>query len=120
MLLQFLLIFWLSLLGVEGVGNGCTSRNVEELRQLRLEQLKTNILAQLGFTEPPQQPPPATQPPPQEQDNEIEHSYQQLVQDASTSEAKCTSGDFYAKPINSFIGVLSPAESQFHYQNKYN
>lgn len=94
--------------------NGCTvPHNVEELRQLRLEHLKTNILAQLGFTEPPMIPPPEeeTASTPQELDSDIVDSYNQLESDSFT-ESKCTSGDFFAKPINSFVGVLSPAEGK--------
>lgn len=91
----------------------CTaSHTPEELRQLRLEQLKQNILAQLGYTEPPVVPADAGPPPAAgDLDIGILDDYEELTSTtAASSEAKCISGDFYAKPINSFIGVLSPVE----------
>lgn len=89
--------------------NSCTSsHNVEELQQLRLEHLKTNILAQLGFTEPPELP-PEEEPTPGPTPDDIADSYNKL-ETYTDADAKCTSGDFFAKPVKSFVGVLSPAE----------
>ena len=92
----------------------CTSCNAthtpEEIRKLRLEQLKQNILAQMGYTEPPTVPADAGLPP--ALDGNILDDFEELTAAAATSEERCISGDFYAKPINSFIGVLSPAEGK--------
>lgn len=108
-ILQLLLIVLVSLL-CRADDNGCTiSHDVEILRQLRRDQLKNNILAQLGFTEPPPtMVPPPEDPTAEDPDSDIVDSYNQLSD--SFIESKCTSGDFFAKPINSFVGVLSPAE----------
>lgn len=101
--LELLLIFLVSLL-CRASGECSADHNLEELQRLRLEQLKNNILAQLGLTEPPEviesQPGPTP---------EVE-MYQQLETDYSDS--KCTSGDFFAKPINSFVGILAPVEGK--------
>ena len=107
-----LLILQVSLL-CRATDNSCTvSHNVEQLRQIRLEQLKSNILAQLGFTEPPVAPPEEEgSGSPIEQDSD----YDQLESE-SIPEPKCTSGDFFAKPINSFVGVLSPTEGKSCYK----
>lgn len=91
----------------------CSAHSPEEIRQLRLEQLKQNILAQLGYTEPPEAPADAG-PPPGEQDLDVDilDDFEELTSAATDAEAKCISGDFYAKPVNSFIGVLSPVEGK--------
>lgn len=86
----------------------CSNHSPEEIRQLRLDHVKQNILAQLGYTEPPEVPDDA--PPPEEISTDILDDFEELTSAAADSEAKCISGDFYAKPINSFVGVLSPVE----------
>jgi hypothetical protein len=86
----------------------CNSHSPEELRKLRLEQLRNSILAQMGYTEVPEAPvPPPTK---DDIDAGILDDYEDLTSNAATAEAKCNSGDFFAKPINSFLGFLSPVE----------
>lgn len=88
--------------------SGCSATHTqEEIRELRLEQLRNNILAQLGLTELPPPPPEDAGPPPAP-DARILEDYEQLSRAAANSEPRCMSGDFYAKPINSFVGILSP------------
>ena len=106
-----LLLIILSPLLCRADDNGCTvSHEVEELRQLRREHLKNNILAQLGFTEPPTPPPLEEGGSTPEVDSEVVDSYNHLSDPFTDS--KCTSGDFFAKPIKSFVGVLSPAQGK--------
>lgn len=113
------LLLSLSLLSSASEDNAtCSSCNAahtpEEIRKLRLEQLKRNILAQMGYTEPPEVPADAGPPPTlRDLDADILDDYEELTSAAAaTSEERCISGDFYAKPINSFIGFLSPAEGK--------
>lgn len=77
-----------------------------------LEQLKSNILAQLGLTEVP--PPPPADLIETDLDRETLQNFYQLENDSSAAAAieskKCTSGEFFAKPINSFVGIISSAE----------
>lgn len=85
-----------------------TPRTIEEIRNLRLEQLKNSILAQLGLTEPPQN---SSSAPNITVDPTTEEEYNQLVNEGSVSTARCYD-DFYAKPIQSFVGIMSPAEGK--------
>ncbi len=80
----------------------------DEIRELRLEHLKTNIRAQLGFTDIPV--PPVPYPDEEDLDAEILSTYYQIV-NATYIPEKCTTDEFYAKPINSFVGLLSEGES---------
>lgn len=112
--LLFCVILSLSLCRAQG--SGCTvSRDLQELRQLRLEQLKSNILAQLGLTEVP--PPPPADLIETDLDQETLQNFYQLENDSSAAAAieskKCTSGEFFAKPINSFVGIISSAEGSY-------
>lgn len=108
---KLLLLLSLSLLCRATGDAECTacshgSHSPEKIRQLRLEQLRKNILAQIGLTELPR-PPPVEAGPPPEPDLEILEDFQEMVSYATESKEKCISGDFYAKPVKSFIGVLS-------------
>ena len=108
---KLLLLMSLSLLCRATGDAECTecsqgSHSPAKLRQLRLEQLRKNILAQIGLTDLPP-PPPVEAGPPPEPDLDILSDYEEMVSYATESEEKCISGDFYAKPVNSFIGVLS-------------
>jgi len=110
LVLPFIVILLLSI-GVNGEGSGCSSHNSKELEHLRVEQLRLNILAQLGITDPP----PQESTPPPEDEIDVLGNYDELYEASSSTEAKCTSGDFYAKPISSFVGVLTPTEGEERY-----
>lgn len=90
--------------------------SVEEIRTERMGQLKKNILAQLGFVETPPMPPQDVWPLPEEEDlpADLLDDYDKLTELEVEGEAKCVSGDFYAKPINSFVGVLSEVEGELN------
>ena len=94
--------------------NGCaTSQEDVELRKARLDQLRGNILAQLGFAEPPQPEEnvgiiPLTNEEEKKQ-NKTREEYWKLVEGTS-SEPKCITDGFYAKPISTFVGSISPTE----------
>lgn len=94
--------------------NGCAAyQEDEELRKARLEQLKGSIMAQLGFAKPPvpetdDEVIPATLEEEKVQNKTIEEYWDML--EGTTSHPKCRTDDFYAKPISSFIGSMSPTE----------
>ena len=110
-----LLLFSLTLV-CRSSRNCSASHGLEEIRELRLKQLRTNILAQLGFTDPPtvQEPDEDDHTPSPEVEKEELELFQQFNDSFSGAnlEHKCTSDEFYAKPITSFVGIMSPTEGE--------
>ena len=108
----YLALLTCSLAAGWSAGQECGSHSKDEIRELRLEHLKTNIRAQLGLANIPE--PPDDVPYPTEEDIEPEllQSYNQIIAVSKDVDAtqKCTSDDFFAKPINSFIGHFSEGE----------
>lgn len=96
----------------------CSAGNSELLRQRKLDTLKANILAQLGFIDLPPAPnateeETVTENPQNEAVREAFH----VLMNASKSldaarEKQCGSRDFYAKPVSSFTGIMSPEGEQ--------
>ena len=84
----------------------CSAANEELLRQRRLQNLRSTILAQLGMTEAPvvdRKLPPSP---------EILEAYQAITE-ASLARQRvrdktCQDRDFYASPVNSFVGNMTP------------
>ena len=99
--------------------SGCAASGLDdaEVRQARLEQIKGNILAQLSLDLPeggedvnPTQTPLELL--------ELEKEYNRTIKEywdlmeETTPELKCTSDEFYAQPISSFIGDMAPTEGE--------
>lgn len=87
----------------------CNSQDSDQLRELRLEQLRHNIRAQLGITNITEPPEGVDYPTEKDLDPELLRSYERIADVEASS--RCTTDDFYAKPINSFIGHF--AEGNF-------
>lgn len=94
---------------------GCMLNDAEMLKQRRLRNLKTNILAQLGISEPELQlnrtASQTPHPNPAEEEAVLETF--EALRNASVSlekekERKCSSDDFFAKPVTSFVGLMQP------------
>ena len=92
----------------------CNLNNAELLRQRRMRTLRTSIMAQLGLngqpTPVPTSTPNVTSAPPNSE--AVLETYRAL-RSASASlererERKCHSEDFFAKPITSFVGSMTP------------
>lgn len=98
----------------------CSSREmeVEQLQELRIEHLRTNILAELGLSGMPTPPENVSYPTDEELDQDVLQQYYEMVNATYVSETaadlnKCTSEEFFAKAINSFVGELSEGEFVF-------
>ncbi len=94
---------------------GCMLNDAEMLKQRRLRNLKTNILAQLGISEPElERNKTASQTPtPSPAEEEAVRETFEALRNASVSlerekERKCSSDDFFAKPVTSFVGLMQP------------
>ncbi len=104
---------WLIAAFVHSQQQGCMLNDAELLKQRRLRNLKTNILAQLGISEPElQQNVTATPSPAPAEDEAVLETFEAL-RNASASlekekERKCSSEDFFAKPVTSFVGLMQP------------
>ena len=94
-------------LGAGNSSNSCQLNDVELMKQRRIQTLKNSILAQLGVSDPA--PQANTDPLPGEE--RMKETFNAL-RSASASlerekEQRCHSDDFYAKPVSSFVGVMS-------------
>lgn len=96
--------------------NNCNGMDLATIRELRVEHLRNSIMAQLGLNEVPTPPVPYPVDD-SELDPEVLNSYYQIV-NATYAPEKCTTDDFYAKPIHSFVGQLSEGEPLCRQQNK--
>ena len=84
----------------------CSAANEALLKQRRMQSLRSVILAQLGMTEPP---PVGEKRPPSP---EIMEAYRAITEAnlarKRVRDQTCRDRDFYAHPINSFVGTLTP------------
>jgi hypothetical protein len=85
--------------------------DAELMKQRRIQTLKNSILAQLGVSDAAQEA--DNEPLPGEE--EMKATFNAL-RSASASldrekEKRCHSDDFYAKPVSSFVGVVSEGMS---------
>ena len=92
---------------VASSSSSCMLDDVELMKQTRINALKNSILAQLGVSEPDQSA--DSEPLPGEE--EMMETFNAL-RSASASlerekEQRCHSDDFYAKPVSSFVSVVS-------------
>ena len=92
--------------------SSCMLNDVELMKQRRIQSLKKSIMAQLGVSEADQEV--GNEPLPGEE--EMKATFNAL-RSASASldrekERRCHSDDFYAKPVSSFVGVVSEGKSQ--------
>ncbi len=113
---MFALFLLLGSLALVCESSNCSASMLEELRQVRLEKLRENILAQLGYTEDPVAgegdvvlPLTAEE---EQQDLMVEREYFDLINSSFSESKKCNADEFYAKPITSFIGTLSPTDGE--------
>ena len=96
---------------------GCSDADEAFLKQRRIESLRANILAQLGMADISQETANSTNTtdePPSEEDENVRQAYEALVNatkglESSRSKA-CQPQDFYAKPVTSFIGSMTPGK----------
>ena len=91
----------------------CNLNNAELLLQRRLRKLRANIMAQLGLEEEPTGTPNVTSTPPSPVEMEAAMATWNALRNAKASmereqERKCRSDDFFAKPVTSFVGTMSP------------
>ena len=85
----------------------CLLNDAELLKQRRLRTLKNGILAQLGLSAPPAFNASVSL----EGEESVKATFNAL-RSASASldkerESRCHSEDFYAKPVTSFVGLVS-------------
>ena len=80
----------------------CGLQSSEELKEQRKEQLRHNIRAQLGITNIIEPPEGVEYPTEEDLDPELLRSFETIADVEASS--RCTTDDFYAKAINSFIG----------------
>ena len=101
-----LLLLLLSLIAKIAMSQLCSVQEEEMLMRRRLQGLRAHILAQLGMTEPPPRMNITTPKP------EILEAYKALTEATDSIERKkektCQSEEFYAQPINSFVGTMTP------------
>lgn len=81
--------------------------DAELMKQRRIQTLKNSILAQLGVTDPGE----TTEDEPLPGEEAMKETFNAL-RSASASlerekERRCHSEDFYAKPVSSFVGIMS-------------
>ena len=90
----------------------CNLNNAELLRQRRMRTLRANILAQLGLSEEPTVTPNITETPPNSETDGLLETFRALRKASASMERererRCHSDDFFAKPITSFVGSMSP------------
>ena len=91
----------------------CNLGNAELLRQRRMRTLRASILAQLGLNEQALSTPNVTSTPPSSETDAVVMETYRALRSASASlererEKKCHSEDFFAKPITSFVGSMTP------------
>ena len=99
-----LLLLLLSLIAKVAMSQLCSVQEEEIMMRRRLQSLRVHILAQLGMTEPPPRMNITTPNP------EILEAYKALTEATDSRERekeKCQSEEFYAQPINSFVGTMS-------------
>lgn len=95
---------------------GCSAADEAYLKQRRIESLRANILAQLGMTEMPMETNSTntTEEPPSEKDEHVKQAYEALINASKELERNrkdaCQKQDFYAKPVTSFIGSMTPGK----------
>ena len=87
--------------------SSCLLNDAELMQQRRIQGLRNSILAQLGVSDPGSEA--SSEPLPGEE--EMKETFNAL-RSASASlereqERRCNSDDFYAKPVSSFVGVVS-------------
>ena len=93
--------------------SGCSKSFLStELQKSRLEQIKGNILAQLGSFEPARADAALPSIEEQRKQNETIARYHELIQQGIPPEPKCVSEEFYAKPVTTFTGVMSLNEGK--------
>ena len=94
----------------------CQPLEDSTLQARRLQSLRNNILAQLDLTEPLVPTPDVnatttTSPPQTPQDMAVVESFHALQMASNDldreKEQKCHSDEFYAKPVTSFVGIMS-------------
>lgn len=81
--------------------------DAELMKQRRIQTLRNSILAQLGVSDPDQN----TDEEPLPGEEAMKETFNAL-RSASASlerekERRCHSEDFYAKPVSSFVGIMS-------------
>ena len=100
-----LLVVWWC--GAASSSNSCLLNDEELMKQRRIQTLRNSIMAQLGVSDPA--PEGGDEPLPDEE--EMKETFHAL-RSASASlerekEQRCHSDDFYAKPVSSFVGIMS-------------
>lgn len=83
----------------------CSFADEELLKQRRLRGLRASILAQLGLTEAPIVNKTAPSPGIMEAYKAISEANPVLER---ARDQKCQNNDFYAHPVNSFVGTMVP------------
>ncbi len=89
----------------DAVGGGCTNLQGNELEKSRLQQLKANILAQIGPIEPLNENRPQLTAEEEKELNDTKAIYEKIKD--QNAQPKCLSEDFYAKPVNTFTGAIT-------------
>lgn len=105
-------ILWLTCIQqVQSIG--CSTANEALLKQRRIDSLRANIFAQLGMidssSETENNATEVTEKPETEEDGNVRQAYNVLLNASINVEKKaCQAQDFYAKPVTSFIGSMTP------------
>lgn len=93
--------------------------DAELMKQRRVQTLKNSILAQLGVTDPGE----STDDEPLPGEEAMKETFNAL-RSASASlerekERRCHSEDFYAKPVSSFVGIMSEGTGDLGWSSPY-
>ena len=104
-----LLVAWWC--GTADSSSSCLLNDAELMQQRRIQTLRNSILAQLGVNDPTPEDNSEHNSEPLPGEEEMKETFNAL-RSASASlerekEQRCHSDDFYAKPVSSFVGIMS-------------